>query len=109
MEQATLGSVAWKLSLRELPHVFERFYRAKTGKTAEGLGLGLYISRLIVEAHGGDVCVESEPGKGSTQPRVPAEVLTGRHGRVDNTHRGYYRKTDPAHPWVAYSTSDPTT
>ena len=50
----------------ELPHIFERFYRARTAKRAEGLGLGLYITRLIVEAHGGRIWAESEVGKGST-------------------------------------------
>lgn len=50
----------------ELPHLFERFYRAKTAGTAEGLGLGLYIARLIVEAHGGRVGAQSEVGKGSS-------------------------------------------
>ena len=50
----------------ELPHVFERLYRARTGRAAEGLGLGLYISRLIVEAHGGRIWAESRVGEGST-------------------------------------------
>ena len=50
----------------EVPYLFERFYRARTGQKTEGLGLGLYITRLIVEAHGGRVWVESEVGKGST-------------------------------------------
>ncbi|MCL5107587.1 MAG: PAS domain S-box protein [Chloroflexi bacterium] len=50
----------------EQPHLFERFYRASTCQKSEGLGLGLYIARLIVEAHGGRVWVESEQGRGST-------------------------------------------
>jgi len=50
----------------DLPHLFERFYQAKTDQKVEGLGLGLYITRLIVEAHGGRIWVESEKGKGST-------------------------------------------
>ncbi len=47
-------------------HLFERFYRAGAGAKVEGLGLGLYISRLIVEAHGGRIWVESQVGQGST-------------------------------------------
>ncbi len=49
----------------DLPHLFERFYRAK-GAKAEGIGLGLYITRQLVEAHGGRIRVESEVGIGST-------------------------------------------
>ncbi len=48
------------------PHLFERFYRAKGARQAEGLGLGLYITRMLVEAHGGRIWVESDVGKGST-------------------------------------------
>jgi len=50
----------------DLPHVFARFYRGRRTQKSDGLGLGLYIVQLLVEAHGGRVWAESEPGEGST-------------------------------------------
>ncbi|HEY6098393.1 MAG TPA: ATP-binding protein, partial [Anaeromyxobacter sp.] len=47
-------------------HVFERFFRARGARRPEGLGLGLYITRLLVDAHGGRIEVESRLGQGST-------------------------------------------
>lgn len=46
--------------------IFERFYRPQGGRRADSVGLGLYITRMLVEAHGGRIRVESEPGNGST-------------------------------------------
>lgn len=50
-----------------LPHIFERFYRVEKSRARSegGSGLGLAIVKQMVQAHGGKVWVESEPGKGS--------------------------------------------
>ena len=61
--------------------IFQRFYRAHTGTPYDygGMGVGLYISKEIVERHGGKMWFESEEGKGSTFSfSLP---LGGEHGR----------------------------
>ncbi|MBI2952917.1 MAG: PAS domain S-box protein [Chloroflexi bacterium] len=54
------------LAPEDLPHIFERFYEPKLRPERRGLGLGLFITRKLVEAHGGRIWVESERGRGST-------------------------------------------
>ena len=61
----TVRDAGLGIAPEDLPRVFERFYRGKTTQKADGLGLGLFIVRLLVEAHGGRVWAESNPGEGA--------------------------------------------
>ncbi len=77
----------------DLPFIFEEFYRGRSGSAEQGCGLGLALTRRIIEAHDGSITVESQPGKGSTftillptittqaNPRPPADpgVLVACH------------------------------
>jgi signal transduction histidine kinase len=54
------------IAVEDLPHIFDRYYSASRKHQATGTGLGLYIGKGIVDAHGGHIRCTSEPGVGTT-------------------------------------------
>ena len=67
------------ISAKDLPHIFERFYRCDPSRTQAGTGLGLSFARAVARAHNGDITVDSTPGKGSTFTISIAEGRIGNH------------------------------
>jgi signal transduction histidine kinase len=66
--EVTVSDTGEGIRAEDLPHIFERFYRGDASRSRSrgtGAGLGLAIARGIVRAHGGDIQVESEIGKGT--------------------------------------------
>ena len=65
--EVTVSDTGEGIRAEDLPHVFERFYRGEKSRNrgTGGAGLGLAIARGIVQAHGGDIRVDSETGKGT--------------------------------------------
>jgi signal transduction histidine kinase len=64
----TVSDTGEGIRAQDIPHIFERFYRGDASRSRHqgtGAGLGLAIARGIVQAHGGTIEVQSEPGKGT--------------------------------------------
>jgi len=66
--EVTVSDTGEGIRAEDIPHIFERFYRGDASRSRSrgtGAGLGLAIARGIVHAHGGDIQVDSQPGKGT--------------------------------------------
>ena len=63
--ECSIGDTGPGISERDLPHIFDQYWSAKQGKKKKGVGLGLYISKGIVEAHGGRIWVENRVDGGA--------------------------------------------
>jgi signal transduction histidine kinase len=80
MVRVTVSNEGPGIAADEIPKIFSRFVRTRAAQSSAtpGLGLGLYICRGLVEAHGGALWVESVPGKQThfrfTLPRAPMSV-----------------------------------
>jgi two-component system, OmpR family, sensor kinase len=66
--QVSVSDTGVGIPRKDLPHIFDRFYRSDRARTRQsgGAGLGLSIAKWIAEGHGGHLTVESEEGNGST-------------------------------------------
>ncbi len=72
--QITVSDAGQGIAPSDLPHIFDRFYRADKARTraAGGAGLGLSIVKWVVDAHWGEIDVDSTPGAGATfRVRLP--------------------------------------
>jgi signal transduction histidine kinase len=78
--QLSVADSGYGVAAEDIPRLFQKYARFHRDRGIPGTGLGLYLSKAIVEAHGGTIEVESEVGRGSTftvrLPRLPPRAAT---------------------------------
>ena len=82
--QVSVSDTGRGIPKEEQDRIFERLYQVKAGDatTEQGVGLGLYLCRELVQLHGGSIWVESEPGRGSTFAFVLPKSPQALHSNV---------------------------
>ena len=88
MAVLTVADTGIGIAPQHLPHLFERFFRVEDarGRTQEGTGIGLSLVRELIHLHGGNIAVDSEPGRGSRfTVRIPLVVADPSADRRDQT------------------------
>lgn len=65
LTQITIKDTGSGIHPEDIHYIFKRFYRSRFSKDIQGIGLGLPLAKAIIEAHGGNITVDSELGKGS--------------------------------------------
>ena len=65
MAQITIKDSGSGIHPEDIHYIFKRFYRSRFSKDTQGIGLGLPLAKAIIEAHDGNITVDSELGKGS--------------------------------------------
>ena len=66
----------------DIPNMFQRFSQGTSKKRSTGTGLGLYLSRQIIESHGGKIWLESVLNKGSEFSFLLTDVVKKREGSL---------------------------
>ena len=62
----TVDDTGIGIAADDIPHIFDRFWRATEARQAAGSGIGLTVVAQLVQAHAGTIAVDSQPGRGTT-------------------------------------------
>ena len=86
----TLSDSGIGIEAKDLPYIFERFFKVDKGRVNQGYGLGLNLAKAVVDLHGGTIAVDSTPGKGTvfsiTLPDL--DCVNGRLSREQSKSEG---------------------